>query len=104
ASLLFGVAIGAKGVRDYTCGFRCYRMDLVDRLAARFHPLIRARGFAVMTELLAKAAAEGARCAEVPLVLRYDMKPGRSKLRLIPTLVEYARVLLLARLEALRTA
>jgi dolichol-phosphate mannosyltransferase len=104
ASLLFGLAIGASGVRDYTCGYRCYRMELIDRLAGRFHPLIRARGFPVMTELLAKAAAEGARCAEVPLVLRYDLKPGRSKLRLVPTLLEYVRVLLLARLEALRTA
>lgn len=104
ASVLFGLAIGARGVRDYTCGYRCYRMDLIDRLRLRFHPLIRARGFAVMTELLAKAAANGACCAEVPLVLRYDMKPGRSKLRLLPTLVEYARVLLLARLDALRTA
>ncbi|HZQ97473.1 MAG TPA: dolichol-phosphate mannosyltransferase, partial [Chloroflexota bacterium] len=104
ASLLFGVAIGARGVRDYTCGYRCYRMALIERLAERFHPLIRARGFPVMTELLAKAAAEGARCTEVPLVLRYDLKPGRSKLRLIPTLMEYVRVLLLARLEALRTA
>lgn len=103
ASVLFGLAIGARGVRDYTCGYRCYRMELIDRLAARFHPLIRARGFAVMTELLAKAAAADARCAEVPLVLRYDLKPGRSKLRLLPTLVEYARVLFLARLEALRT-
>ena len=79
-------------------------MTLIDRLAGRFHPLIRAHGFAVMTELLAKAAAEGAQCAEVPLVLRYDMKPGRSKLKLVPTLVEYARVLLLARLEAFTTA
>lgn len=104
ASVLFGVAIGARGVRDYTCGYRAYRMELIERIGRRFHPLIRARGFAVMTELLAKAAAENARCVEVPLVLRYDLKPGRSKLRLIPTLVEYARVLLLARLEAWRTA
>ncbi len=56
-----------------------------------------------MTELLAKAAADGARCAEVPFVLRYDLKPGRSKLQLVPTLFEYARVLLLARLDAMRT-
>ena len=103
ASLLFGVAIGALGVKDYTCGYRCYRLSLIERLARRFKPLVRAKGFAVMTELLAKAAADGARCAEVPFVLRYDLKPGRSKLQLLPTLLEYARVLLLARLDALRT-
>jgi dolichol-phosphate mannosyltransferase len=104
ASVLFGVAIGARGVRDYTCGYRAYRMELIETIARRFHPLVRARGFAVMTELLAKAAAANARCVEVPLVLRYDLKPGRSKLRLVPTLIEYARVLLLARLEALQTS
>ena len=103
ASLIFGLAIGASGVKDYTCGYRCYRLTLIERLSRRFNPLVRARGFAVMTELLAKAAADGARCAEVPFVLRYDLKPGRSKLQLLPTLFEYARVLLLARLDALRT-
>jgi dolichol-phosphate mannosyltransferase len=104
ARLLFGRLLGVRGVRDYTCGYRAYRMDLLHGMAARFRPLVRARGFAVMTELLAKAAAEGARCEEVPLVLRYDLKPGRSKLRVLPTLAEYGRVLLLARLDIARTA
>jgi dolichol-phosphate mannosyltransferase len=104
AGVLFRVTFPITGVRDYTCGYRAYRMDLLHGMAARFRPLVRARGFAVMTELLAKAAAEGARCEEVPLVLRYDLKPGRSKLRVLPTLAEYGRVLLLARLDIARTA
>ncbi|HEV8634540.1 MAG TPA: glycosyltransferase [Chloroflexota bacterium] len=104
ARLLFGRLLGIQGVRDYTCGYRAYRMALVHGLARRFRPLVRARGFAVMTELLAKAAAEGARCEEVPLALRYDLKPGRSKLRVLPTLGEYGRVLLLARVDIARTA
>jgi dolichol-phosphate mannosyltransferase len=104
ARLLFGRLLGVQGVRDYTCGYRAYRMGLVHGMARRFRPLVRARGFAVMTELLAKAAAEGARCEEVPLVLRYDLKPGRSKLRVLPTLAEYGRVLLVARVDVIRTA
>jgi hypothetical protein len=96
--------VGAEGVRDYTSGYRAYRVALLRRLAERFRPLVRARGFGVMTELLAKAAAEGARCREVPIMLRYDMKPGRSKLKLLPTLAEYGRVVTLARLDAWRTA
>jgi dolichol-phosphate mannosyltransferase len=103
ARLLFGRLLGVRGVRDYTCGYRAYRMALVQAMARRYRPLVRARGFAVMTELLAKAAAERARCEELPLVLRYDLKPGRSKLRVLPTLAEYARVLLLARVDAART-
>jgi dolichol-phosphate mannosyltransferase len=104
ARVVFGLLIGARGVRDYTSGYRAYRMTLVRRLAARFDPLVRAGGFGVMTELLAKAAADGARCEEVPIMLRYDLKPGRSKLKLLPTLAEYARVVTLARVDAWRTA
>jgi dolichol-phosphate mannosyltransferase len=104
ARIVFGLLVGAEGVRDYTSGYRAYRVALLHRLAARFRPLVRARGFGVMTELLAKAAAEGARCREVPIMLRYDLKPGRSKLKLWPTLAEYARVVTLARLDAWRTA
>jgi dolichol-phosphate mannosyltransferase len=104
ARVVFGLLIGARGVRDYTSGYRAYRMTLVRRLAARFDPLVRARGFGVMTELLAKVAADGARCEEVPIMLRYDLKPGRSKLKLLPTLAEYARVVTLARVDAWRTA
>lgn len=104
ARLVFGLLIGARGVRDYTSGYRAYRVALVRRLAERFRPLVRARGFGVMTELLAKAAADGARCDEVPIMLRYDLKPGRSKLRLLPTLAEYVRVVALARVDAWRTA
>jgi dolichol-phosphate mannosyltransferase len=104
ARLLFGRLLGVQGVRDYTCGYRAYRMALVHGMGRRFRPLVRARGFAVMTELLAKAAAEGARCEEVPLVLRYDLQPGRSKLRVLPPVAEYLRVLLVARVDIARTA
>lgn len=103
ARLVFGLVIGARGVRDYTSGYRAYRFALIQRLSRRFRPLVRARGFAVMTELLAKSAADGAVCAEVPMVLRYDLKESASKLRLVPTLVEYVRVILLARLDSLRS-
>jgi dolichol-phosphate mannosyltransferase len=104
ARVVFGVVVGASGVRDYTSGYRAYRVGLIQRLGERFQPLIRARGFGVMTELLAKAAADGATCREVPIMLRYDLKPGRSKLKLLPTLAEYLRVVTLARVDAWRTA
>jgi dolichol-phosphate mannosyltransferase len=103
ARIVFGLLVGADGVRDYTSGYRAYRVALVQRLATRFRPLVRARGFGVMTELLVKAASVGAACREVPIMLRYDRKPGRSKLKLLPTLAEYARVVTLARIDALRT-
>jgi dolichol-phosphate mannosyltransferase len=102
ARFLFGVLVGASGVQDYTSGYRVYRMDVVDRLTREFRPLVRARGFAVQTEILAKAAALGSRFSEVAMQLRYDLKPGRSKLRLVPTLIEYVRVVTLTKIDAMR--
>ena len=55
--------------------------------------LIEAAAFSVMTELLLKARALRPRIAEVPLVLRYDLKGGASKMRLGRTLRDYARLL-----------
>jgi dolichol-phosphate mannosyltransferase len=46
-----------------------------------------------MTEILLKARALRPRVAEVPLVLRYDLKEGPSKMRLLKTIRDYAHLL-----------
>lgn len=82
-SRLLARRIGIPGVLDYTCGFRLYRQAALRRAAPSGGPevLIREPGFAATPELLLRLAAAGARCAEVPFTLRYDRKPGPSKMR-----------------------
>ncbi len=82
------------GVRDYSCGYRAYRASILRRLQEEFgQDFVRENSFACMFELLVKLKAIRARAAEVPLVLRYDLKSGASKMRVLRTLARYAVVL-----------
>lgn len=78
------------GVRDYTCGFRAYRADTLRNLIDTFgDDFIRENGFSCMFELLLNLRALHARISEVPLILRYDLKEGASKMRIMRTIWRY---------------
>jgi dolichol-phosphate mannosyltransferase len=94
AGLVFKCVCPIPGVRDYTTGFRAYRAALLKELLSIYGDrLIEAQAFSVMTEILLKARTVRPRITEVPLVLRYDLKEGASKMRLGRTLRDYARLL-----------
>jgi len=81
AVALFKLIHPVPGVRDYTCGYRCYRIGALKEISARYRTrLIEENGFACMVELLLKLNAAGVRFREVPLRLRYDLKPTPSKM------------------------
>lgn len=81
ALVLFKAVHPVRGVWDYTCGYRAYRVSVLQRAAARFGTqLVAERGFACTVELLLKLHSLGCRFAEVPLQLRYDLKPTASKM------------------------
>jgi dolichol-phosphate mannosyltransferase len=81
AMVLFKLIHPVRGVWDYTCGYRGYRIGALKVASARYGAgLIRESGFACMVELLLKLNALGFRFAEVPLQLRYDQKPTASKM------------------------
>jgi len=89
ARFLFQVTMPLEGVRDYTCGYRAYRADLVKRGFDRWgDDLLTRAGFACTDQLLVRYAALGARIREVPFVLRYDRKVGPSKMQLGKTVLE----------------
>lgn len=81
AAALFKAIHPVRGVLDYTCGYRGYRVRLLQRALAKYgDSLIREQGFASQVELLLKLDRAGARAGEVPLDLRYDLKRGASKM------------------------
>ncbi len=100
ARLLLTALFPTPGVRDYTCGFRAYRAGLLRKVVERYGDrLVESQGFAVMAELLLKVRPLRPRIQEVPIVLRYDLKRGRSKLPPVRTVRQYLRMVfkLLAR-------
>ncbi len=86
ASALYRLAFRHAEVRDYTSGFRAYRAVAIRNLLQREgHRLLTEQGFASTAQLLLKLLQTGARATEIPLVLRYDRKPGCSKMRICRT-------------------
>ncbi|MGH7550537.1 MAG: glycosyltransferase family 2 protein [Gemmatimonadota bacterium] len=75
-------------VRDYSSGFRAYRTEAL-RAVARDGRLVGERGFSCMLDLLLRLRARGCAAAEVPLVLRYDLKASASKMDVPRTVIRY---------------
>lgn len=93
--MLMRCRFGLKGVRDYSCGYRAYLVRRFRQASDRYgNRLIESRGFTVMAELLVKLAPFCHSIVEVPLQLQYDNKRGVSKMRILPTILGYLRLLL----------
>ncbi|MDQ2584027.1 glycosyltransferase [Saccharothrix yanglingensis] len=100
AAVLFRRVLRVEGVRDFTSGFRAYRVSLLARAADHWgERLIEERGFACMVELLLKLRHCRPVVTEVPLVLRYDRKGGPSKIRIARTVGQYLKLLVRDRLS-----
>jgi len=77
ANILVRRALGGANFRDATTGYRVFRRDVLEKIA-RSKP--RSSGYVFQIEVLAVAARNKTRIAEVPI----EFKPrisGRSKLR-----------------------
>jgi dolichol-phosphate mannosyltransferase len=100
ARLIYRTFLPVDGVRDYTCGFRAYKGDLMRRGWERWGALVTEEGFAAGLEWLIKLSAFRPRVVEAPLVLRYDRKPTPSKMPVTRTVLR--SLALLKRLRAYR--
>lgn len=84
---LFRLAFPIAGVRDYTCGYRAYKAQVlkavVERHGAEFFDQ---EGFQAMVDILLKLRRHDLIFGEVPLVLRYDLKEGASKMKVARTI------------------
>jgi dolichol-phosphate mannosyltransferase len=86
ASWLFRFLFPTRGVRDFTCGFRAYRVPVLQKaLEQHGEKLFEFEGFHCMVDLLLKLRKSGARFAEVPIILRYDRKEGPPKMPVLRT-------------------
>ncbi|MBI4215480.1 MAG: glycosyltransferase [Parcubacteria group bacterium] len=89
ASILFKLLFPIQGVRDYTCGFRAYRVSLLKLAVEKFgNNFINQKGFSCMVDILLKLREFDPIITEVPMILRYDLKPGKSKMDVGKTLIE----------------
>lgn len=97
ARVVYTLALRIPNVRDYTCGYRLYTLESLRTLTEKHRgKLVTEKGFACMMELLVKINNEGFKIAEVPFVLKYQLKGGVSKMNIWRTVCR--SLMLLARL------
>lgn len=95
AGFLFRILVGFEGIKDYTCGFRAYRVDMLKKTIRVYgDKFITQKGFGCMVEVLLKVAGQSATMNEIPMILRYDLKQGESKMDVQRTMKQTLKLLL----------
>ncbi len=84
-------------VKDQTTGYRAYRVEILRNMIKNLGDnFITSKGFEVAVELLIKAYYYGGnhvKITEIPIVLDYGRKIGKSKMKLFKTIVLYLKLL-----------
>jgi dolichol-phosphate mannosyltransferase len=89
ASWLFRILFPTRGVRDYTCGYRAYRAVVLQEALATYQGrFFTLSGFQSMVDILLKLRRFPIIFGEVPMILRYDLKKGSSKMKVARTAVQ----------------
>ncbi len=87
AKYYYQLVLNVKNVKDYTCGYRVYRYDIITKAHQIYgSQFIQQKNFSCMMEVLYKLSLVGAKFDEVPFVLRYDNKQGQSKMNVLKTM------------------
>jgi dolichol-phosphate mannosyltransferase len=74
--------------------FRVYRAETLRAGYGRYgESLIQERGFACKAEILIKLSRMGITVAEVPVTLDWAKREGESKMKVLPTMGGYARLM-----------
>jgi len=96
AGMLMQALVRIRGVRDYTCGYRAYRWELIQSAFQHYNDqhFVEQKGFACMIEVLIKLKRFNPIIHEVPLILRYDLKESSSKMRIFRTINETLKMVL----------
>jgi dolichol-phosphate mannosyltransferase len=88
ASLIFRAVLPIKGVRDYTCGYRAYRAEVITHALDLYgKKLFERDGFECMVDILLKLRKMPLLFCEVPFILRYDHKDGHTKMKILKTVI-----------------
>ena len=99
ARLLFKLIMPIPAVRDYTCGYRAFRANVLrDSMKYYGDQWVSEKGFSCMVDVLLKMRRFNYVMGEVPMLLRYDQKEGASKMKVLKTIGQTIKLLLSRRL------
>ena len=85
ASIIFRIFFPIKNVKDYTCGFRAYDLNLIKKAYKCNIDFFTEKNFSSQSDILLKLRSfnKNLVAEELPMDLRYDLKSGKSKMNVM---------------------
>jgi dolichol-phosphate mannosyltransferase len=98
--LVFQGLYPIRGVRDYTCCFRAYRVPILQRARLVYgDDLCTARGFEAVMDLLLRLGPLDPKVSEIGFKLDYGERVGQSKMKVLKTIRSTVALLARRRVE-----
>ena len=88
AALLYKVFFPIKNIKDYTSGFRAFRLGIIRNAWKKNKVFFSEKGFSASADIILKLYKyrKEINFLELPINLRYDLKKGDSKMKIIKTI------------------
>jgi len=90
ANTILYIVFPIKGVKTYSSFYRAYKLKPFKKAWLAYNgDLIKEKGFACMVEMLIKLSKFPIKIEEVPMVLRWENRRGKSKMKIGKTVLGY---------------
>jgi len=101
--LLFKITFPIKNVRDYTSGFRAFKLLTIRNAYNKHQNFFSEQGFTSTVDILLKLKKinKNVQMDEVSMSLRYDLKKDSSKMAVLKTIFNTLRLLMIRRIGIL---
>ena len=88
AAILYKIFFPIENVKDYTSGFRAFRLGKIRNAWKANKKFFSEKGFSASADILLKLYKykNKIRFGEIPINLRYDLKKGDSKMKIFQTI------------------
>lgn len=96
AKFIFNLFININNVDDYTCNFRAYKYNVLKKSNLINKKFFLNKDFSIAADLLINIdkRIKNLQICEVPLILRYDNKIGKSKMNVGRTILKTLNLIL----------
>lgn len=95
-NLFMRILFPIRRCHTYSSFYRAYRSDVLKQASSRYGELlIQSDGFTVAAEILFKLRRLQVNVDEIPMVLQFDERKGKSKMKVWKTVMDYISFLLL---------
>lgn len=99
-NLFLRICFPVPGAHDYSTFFRAYKIGILQKALNLYKDkFIEQTSFACMAEILIKLQKFNPQIREVPLTLRFDLRTGKSKMKVFSTIWGYLKLIVKEKLR-----